>query len=214
MVLHDGAHPDILPPIVLLVLSDAEVAQTYQRAFEASGLWVDTASPVEAVAVAVELRPDLIVTDVFPEAGGSMLESFKSSEFTGSIPVILLSSPPLRAVPIETRRLADVCLQQPVPAAALIAESQAVIARSRERTGSAAVAPARVRRPEPAHASSPRLGKPRQPAARNCPDCGTPLEWSERSRLLGTEYDYYRWCAKGCGLHCYDLENGTWVKLA
>jgi PAS domain-containing protein len=27
-------------------------------------------------------------------------------------------------------------------------------------------------------------------------------------------FDYYQWCANGCGLYCYDLDAKVWVKLA
>lgn len=49
---------------------------------------------------------------------------------------------------------------------------------------------------------------------RACPACGTALEWIERGRIDGLEYDYYHWCARGCGLHCYNRTTASWVKLA
>jgi hypothetical protein len=49
---------------------------------------------------------------------------------------------------------------------------------------------------------------------RNCPQCGGPLEWLERGTIGGVEYDYYRWCARACGLYCYDRTAGQFQKLA
>ena len=55
-----------------------------------------------------------------------------------------------------------------------------------------------------------KLGK----RTRACPKCGSALEWLERGTISGVEYDYYRWCLKGCGLYCYDRRAGDWIKLA
>jgi hypothetical protein len=58
-------------------------------------------------------------------------------------------------------------------------------------------------------------GKPsRAEASRACPQCRESLEWIERGRLLGLEYDYYRWCGNGCGLYCYECQSGNWIRLA
>jgi hypothetical protein len=46
-----------------------------------------------------------------------------------------------------------------------------------------------------------------------CPSCGKALDWIERGRLDGVEYDYYHWCESGCGLYCYERRAETWIKL-
>lgn len=50
--------------------------------------------------------------------------------------------------------------------------------------------------------------------ARGCPSCAQPLQFVETGRIAGSEYDYYHWCDRGCGLYCFDRGGRRWVKLA
>jgi PAS domain-containing protein len=44
--------------------------------------------------------------------------------------------------------------------------------------------------------------------------CTELLEFIENGRLGYVWYDYYQWCASGCGLYCYDVQAQLWVKVA
>ena len=58
-----------VPPIVLLAEDDPDTLERYLRALEAAGMWVATAAgSQEAMLSAVELQPDLVVTDI--DTGG------------------------------------------------------------------------------------------------------------------------------------------------
>jgi hypothetical protein len=50
--------------------------------------------------------------------------------------------------------------------------------------------------------------------ARRCPRCQEMLEWIETGELDGAMHDYYRWCARGCGLYYFDRRSGLFVRLA
>lgn len=217
MVPLDRTWPDALPSIVLLVDTDADALANYSTYFEASGLWVATSpSPVEALEAVHELKPDLVITDVFDVDGVTMafIDGLKAGADTRGIPLILLSRAPLTTVPIEARRGADLCLEKPVLADVLLHHSRAVIAKARAQ---------REHEPDPRADALERAARSAtivegtsSPKRREgaCPECGAALDWIERSRLFGTNYEYYRWCAHGCGLFCFNLDAGSWVKLA
>ena len=201
----DNAHVESLPSIVLFVSPHAETLATYAAFFEAAGLWVATArDPVEALAAAQELKPDLVITDEFEAADLDLVHALKTTPESKAVPVILLTRR-LRGVPAATREQADLCLETPVLPDALLQNSRTVIGRARSRQDEL-----RAGGPPP-KVEVVRTG---DEAARRCPGCATQLEWIERGRLYGIEYDYYRWCPKGCGLYCYDCSAQSWVKLA
>jgi hypothetical protein len=50
--------------------------------------------------------------------------------------------------------------------------------------------------------------------ARRCPCCSDILEWIETGELDGEMHDYYRWCARGCGLYYFDRRSESFVRLA
>lgn len=214
MVARDHAQTEALPSIVLLVDSDAEALATCSAAFEASGLWVaGAADPAEGLEAIHELKPDLVITDHF-DAAVSLVEAIKARADTRMVPVILLSRRPLVDVPLATRQLADLCLEKPVLNDTLLENSRALIAQFRALRARSDAG----REPAPNHVMKltevVRSSARPDGRERNCPACGSGLEWIERGRLCGSEYDYYRWCASGCGLYCYDRDADTWVKLA
>jgi hypothetical protein len=49
---------------------------------------------------------------------------------------------------------------------------------------------------------------------RSCPRCHHTLDWIETGELDGALFDYYRWCARGCGLYCFDRGADSFVRLA
>jgi CheY-like chemotaxis protein len=202
----DSAHAEALPSIVLFVGRQAGTIAPYAAFFEASGLWVASASdPTEALAAVQELKPDLVIIDEFDEAELDFIDALKSSPDTRAIPVILLGRRPLSKVLREVREQPDVWLEKPVLPDALLERSRALIGQARALREAAPCEPARAVEIVPVPASR---------EARRCPACAGPLEWIERGRLYGIEYDYYRWCQKGCGLYCYDCSASAWVKLA
>jgi CheY-like chemotaxis protein len=203
---------DTLPPIVLLVDQHADILAAYAACFEASGLWVATsADPVEALDAVQELRPDLLITDHFDDPDFNLVQTIKQ-RVPPRLPIILLSGRPLPDVPLAARQGADLCLEKPVQPETLLDSSRLLLERVRglrtrgerepARGTPVASAPLPVQLPEVS------------PRDRRCPQCAAPLEWIERGRLYGLEYDYYRWCQRGCGLYCYERQGRKWVKLA
>jgi DNA-binding response OmpR family regulator len=202
---------DALPSIVLLVDRDATRLVSYRTTFETEGLWVATCTdPLEAVETVRELRPDLLVTNAFDDIEFDLVGMLKGDPQTQRLPVILLTDRTPQGG--EAARLADLCLQKPVDGERLVASSRSLIARShelRERSGPTDT-PARTL----VLKSDDVVKRNALHAVRACPGCGESLEWVERGRLLGVEYDYYRWCVNGCGLYCYERRAERWIKLA
>ena len=216
-----SASPDI-PPIVLLVDDDPDTLAMYSSYFEASGVWVATSSaPSEAIDAVAELKPDCVVTDIGfhgQPAGVELIHALKSREDTRQIPIVVLSGRTLADVPDATRREADVCLVKPVLPDALLQQVRERLKHSvRLRAGAD---PVRARAADLTAAAAQAVSRAMdlsdrvESRRRLCPQCGTRLDWIERGRIGGAEYDYYRWCLSGCGLYCYDRNTSRWVKLA
>lgn len=227
------AEPEIaqagqVPPIVLIVDEDASTLSAYARCLEASGVWVATAHPSEAVATACEVQPDLVITDSYdadPDRGG-LLDRLKRELSARDVPFILLSGTALAGVPLATRQAADLCLEKPVLPDVLLDATRTLLRSRASRprpdadaagTDAASTAAPRTASIDPARSATidarPSANDTTS-SARLCPACASALEWIERARLYGAEYDYYHWCDNGCGLYCYDRTNRAWVKLA
>jgi DNA-binding response OmpR family regulator len=217
-----GVDADAIPPIILLVEDDRDSLEMYSAFFEMSGMWVATSTaPVEAIDAVDELKPDVIVTDVRfggEPLGLELIHALKARTETHQIPVIVLSGHGLDELPPGARADADVFLEKPVLPDVLLDNVRGLLSQSRllRQRGDAARGEAQrlstksahlVTRARAIHARLDTLG-------RQCPECSSPLEWIERGRIGGAEYDYYRWCLKGCGLFCYDRDGRKWVKLA
>ena len=206
--------PDPLPSIVLLVDDQPNTVAAYSAGFEASGLWVATArNPIEALSAVEELKPDLVITACFgaADAAVNLLETLKGRPDTQRIPVVLIHDVPVGDVPPHIARLADLCVERAIGVATLVERARALISAAQTARRAMAAAPAAERASRPAAVVTTQVKANEQ---RRCPGCGSVLEWTERSRLCGIEYDYYRWCGSGCGLYCYDRDAGRWVKLA
>src|SRR3954469_8786656 len=211
-----------IPPIVLLVEDDRDTLEMYSAFFEMSGVWVATStSPIEAIDAVDELKPDVVVTDVGfsgEPLGLELVHTLKARADTRGIPLIVLSGRALDDLPVATRQTADVCLEKPVLPDLLLDNVRRLVSRSRllrQRGDNARERAQRLTAKSTdlvnrGHAIQSRIDN----LVRQCPDCGNPLEWIERGRIGGAEYDYYRWCFKGCGLFCYDRDARKWVKLA
>jgi len=219
---HEAAAADALPPIVLLVEDDCDTLEIYSSYFESAGLWVATATnPTEGRAHARELQPNLVVTDIGfggEPTGVDLVRAIKHDVQTAHIPVMVLSGTAVEDLPPDTRREADLVLLKPVMPDVLLTRGQALITASstlRARSNAAleraySLLDENLAARQRGREFVEKLGK----RTRACPKCGSALEWLERGTISGVEYDYYRWCLKGCGLYCYDRRAGDWIKLA
>lgn len=206
-----------VPPIVVLIEDDADTLDMYAAYFEMSGLWVaKSRTPSDGLSRVLELRPDLVVTDLGfgGSAGGApLLAEIKGRPETRNVPVIVLTGQSSENLPPSVLASADLCLVKPVLPDALLMDVQRLIALShtlRDRCQRASKGDKKV------EVAPPRATAVRPSADvrdRPCPECGRMLEWIERGRIAGAEYDYYRWCSQGCGLRCYDRTAAKWVKL-
>jgi CheY-like chemotaxis protein len=221
--LSHGSIPAI-PPIVLLVDDDKDTVDMYSAFLEGHGLWVASATtPDEAVEAADELHPNVVVTDLSfngRPAGTAILDTLHDNPSTAAIPVILLTGRAAEEIPEETRREAALVLTKPVLPDTLLERLEQVLAHSaRLRARSSRVRGETKRLVEKSGRlldRSERLKDVLEPGGRPCPACGSRLEWLERGSVQGVEYDYYRWCANGCGLYCYERggQGRKWIKLA
>jgi CheY-like chemotaxis protein len=204
---------DALPSIVLLVEREATTLAAYCTSFETEGLWVSGCTdPLEAIEAVHELLPDLVVTNAFDDVDFDLIGTLKGDPQMRSLPVILLADRDPQT--LGAARLADLCLRKPVSGERLLASSRALIAQAHELRKPSDRTRTRTRADTLVMKSSAVGTRSALPAIRTCPGCRRSLEWIERARLLGIEYDYYRWCVNGCGLYCYELQLERWVKLA
>ena len=194
--------------------------EAYSRYLESAGIWVSTAmDPSVALARARELRPNLLVTDVRfggRPTGLRLARMVKQDTRTADVAVVVLTAN-TEDVTEETHTYADAILVKPVLPDVLLTEAQALLSRnaSLHTRGVVAFQPAR---------SVPRQASVARPPGRDvvanlsrrprdCPRCGSSLEWLARVGIGDAEYDYYRWCGKGCGLYCYDRRARDWIKV-
>lgn len=175
--------------------------------------------PDEAVQVASDLRPNVIVVDP-PVADGScgadLVGAFKSEPATQDIPVVVLSGRPLGGLSPSTRQ-ADLLVEIPIRPDDLLERIKPLLVRVaevRRRSDESCAAGRRLM------AKSDKLLRKSQDLAdklaattRACPDCSAQLEWIERGTIGGVEYDFYRWCRNGCGLYCFDRTGNRWMRL-
>lgn len=212
-----------VPPIVVLVEDDPDTLDMYAEYFELSGLWVaKSRTPSDGLDRVLELRPDLVVTDLgFAGStdGAPLVAAIKGRPETRNVPVIVLTGQSSEHVPAAVLASADLCLVKPVLPDALLMDVQRLIALSHTLRDRCQRASNGQKKAEVDGPGSPSAVRPHMPGDategrnRPCPDCGRPLDWIERGRIGGAEYDYYRWCSQGCGLQCYDRTAGRWVKL-
>lgn len=84
--------PPFAPPIVLVVEDDADTREMYHASLEFDGFWViDAAMANDAVARAVAIKPDIIVTDINllgPIDGLSLAQRLRSDTRTAKIPLL------------------------------------------------------------------------------------------------------------------------------
>ena len=214
--------PTTVPPIILLIDGDADTRDMYSLFLESSGMWVATApDPAAAAATIVDLKPDLIVTDAGLGGEAPALEfahAIKRQETTAHVPVVLLTTRRPRELPTTDHADADLWLVKPVLPDDLVTHITALLTRSRELRARNQAALTRaatlVEKSARLIAKARDLEERVNLTARGCPSCARPLQFVETGRIAGSEYDYYHWCDRGCGLYCYDRSGHRWVKLA
>jgi DNA-binding response OmpR family regulator len=210
---------DSVPPIVLLVDDDRDTLEMYQTYLESSGFCVSTCMlPVEAIHAVDDLHPDIVVTDIGFAGhadGGVIVLTLKNNEGTRNIPIIVLSGRDREALPRNVLATADLCLVKPVLPDALLEQVEILLEKSRElrSRGTAARDKAATLRTK----SQSLIGRSQKLArgatSASCPECHEALDWIETARLNGVDHDYFRECAKGCGLYSYNRASDTWIKL-
>jgi DNA-binding response OmpR family regulator len=222
MTQNAAAANESLPPIVLLLDDEPDILDMYATHFEAEGVWIATgASALEGMTAVEELRPDLIITDIgfgSEPSGLTFVQALKERADTVRIPLIILSGLPVSDVPPDVRHEADLFLRKPVAPDALLLDVHRVL----ESASLLADRLSRARgRLEHLRATSNDLRGRLQhattipkPPTRRCPRCNDLLSWVDRGSIAGREFDYFDWCAGGCGLHCYDLGMKVWLRLA
>jgi DNA-binding response OmpR family regulator len=219
-----------IPPIVLLVEDDRDTLDMYSTYFEMSGVWVArSTTPREAMAGVAELRPDAVITDLAFNGSDDecveLVHSLKTDLSTREIPVIVLSGQALPQIPAQTVTEADLCLVKPVLPDSLLGRLRELIARAhavRVNCEQLQMKTTQVlQRAGELHLQAQKQAqalKAKQTViagqGRPCPQCGRQLEWIEKGRVGGADYDYYRWCRHGCGLYCFDRAVHQWLKLA
>lgn len=179
-------------------------------------MWVATASAAEDAAEVVDdVKPDAVIVDADcwpPDETVQLVRSLAERPPMQDHPIVVLTGNAAACARVNGLRNSDCVLTKPLDGDALIRRVRERLDGTRRKTP----APAAPRVAPPA---APRVAPPvvtRKLAAatdRPCPTCGGPLEWLERGRIDGNEYDYYRWCLNSCGLYCYDLRAEKWVKL-
>ena len=211
-----------IPPIILFVGEDMQALPAYSAHLEHAGMWVaSSTSPAEVLLTVQELQPDVIVADVdFSEGslGLALIDGLAMSDATSAIPLIALKRDASREVPRAAKVRTTLWVQTPVPPEVLVAnvqqlliEAYAVRMRADRDNRRLQELADRSRSLFPSRSTeADRFAS----ATRTCPACAHPLEWIENGRIGTVQYDYYQWCANGCGLHCYDVDNQLWVKLA
>jgi DNA-binding NtrC family response regulator len=200
------------PPIVLLVEDDVDMLDMYSTYFQGEGVWVGTAvSPDKGIEAVNELHPDVVISDIGfggEPTGVNFVQVMKDRPEMRGIPLIVLSGLPVSDLPAGVRHDADIYLRKPVSAQALLdnvrrlLESKPALQQRNDRARARA-ARTRITQAAPA-GETPQV----------CPNCCGPLEWIEQKTIGGSDYDYYHWCGRGCGLYCFDRGAKSWLKLA
>jgi CheY-like chemotaxis protein len=210
-----------IPPIVLVVDDHADTVEMYEALLSARGFWVARASEaLEAFEYAQDLRPDAIITDLGLPGdmdGADLIREIRADRALQDVPIVAVTGRDPMDVPSLHGIQISALLLKPVAPDTLLSRLDDALATSAALRARSAAALARV--PALLHKSAALLSqsKPRQKPDRKhrlCPKCGQRLAWTETSRLQRVVYDYYRWCAEGCGLYCFNRETGSFELLA
>ena len=217
--------------LALLVDRDEDTRHMYAEFLRLGNWRVDEAADGrEALAKAISLRPDVIVTETrLPGISGvALCGLLRHDVATSSIPVVFVTADAYTSdIERATVAGADIVLTKPCLPQRLLVELRRVIAESRslsirsaasrERAAqqlekadevlSRAVETARRHTLKKAHGRGDTLKPPLTPPALVCPLCDRPLAY-QRSHVGGVsskhaeQWDYFE-CARGCGTFQY-----------
>jgi CheY-like chemotaxis protein len=219
------------PMLALIVDRDDDTRQMYAEYLKLGNWQVDEASDGrEALAKAISLRPDVIVTETrLPGINGVTLCSLLRQDVaTSAIPVVFVTGDAYAAdADRATAAGADIVLTKPCLPERLSAELRRLIVESRRIVARAAVTRRASRETleradealsraiettrrstlKKAHRRGDTLNPPLTPPSLVCPLCDRPLMY-QRSHIGGVsskhaeQWDYFE-CAGGCGTFQY-----------
>jgi two-component system, cell cycle response regulator DivK len=217
--------------LALIVDRDADTRQLYAEYLRLSNWRVDeTADGREALARAISLRPDVIVTDTrLPGMSGvALCRLLRQDVATSAIPVVFVTADAYAAdVEQATAAGADGILTKPCLPDRLLAEMRRVLSSRGHAVArltapgpaaprnlakgddllSRAVATARRLTLKKAHRRGDTLNPPLTPPLLVCPMCDRPLSYQRShvggvSSKYGEQWDYFE-CVSGCGTFQY-----------
>jgi len=203
-----------VPPIVLIVDDHDETLDLYDTLLSGQGYWVArAANGLEALEYAQDLQPDAVVTDVGLPGdmdGTDLIRELRADGKLSKVPVLVVTGRSPRDLPSFAGLPISGLLLKPVAPETLVARLQHILqsgnggaagAPGPSESGQREPSPKIVVRPE-GTTSKLKVDK----KSRLCPQCGTQLTWTETRRWQGLSYDYYRPCANGCGLSCFNRD--------
>jgi CheY-like chemotaxis protein len=206
-------------PMVLFVDQDDDNRTMYSQYMKAAN-WIveEAADGREALAKALALRPDLIVTEIrLPGIDGFELCSLLRRDFaTRAIPIVVVTGDAYKR-DLELARTAGASsvLLKPCVPEAVLTEALRLLETSREPIVPAAAAAPRYTPPqEPprrglsrSHVRGETAAPPAAPPDLICPQCDRPLDYKSSqvggvSARNAEQWDYFV-CDRGCGTFQY-----------
>jgi DNA-binding response OmpR family regulator len=211
-----------LAPIILLIEDDADTRDMYHMSLELDGFRVvESATGVDALVRAVEVKPDLVVTDIGLRGGIDgvrVAEELKSDIRTAAVPVLALTGTDPRTLG-PAPGLFEQVLLKPVLPEELSARVRSVLEQSRAlRDRSHQVRrrlPALFKRAHRAQTRAKTVFERRAQLIlqQPCPACGIMLTWRERRTVRGGAVDRFEPCGNGCGAYEYELRSRRTVRV-
>jgi len=206
-------------PMVLLIDRDEDSRSMYAQYVKAANWIVEEAEDGrEALAKALALRPDVIVTELqLPGIDGFELCTLLRRDFaTRAIPIVVVTGDAYkRDLELARRAGATSILVKPCDPEAMFAETVRVLEESRDPRPLVPAEPG----PTPAPQTAPRRGlshshirgetaaPPVHPPELICPQCDRPLGYKSSqvggvSARNSEQWDYFE-CDHGCGMFQY-----------
>jgi CheY-like chemotaxis protein len=205
------------PPVVLIVEDHADTLEMYDALLRSAGFLVGHASEaLEAFEYAQDLQPDAVITDLGlpgPMDGADLIREMRADAALHDVPVVAVTGRAPRQMPSLAGLHMSALLLKPVAPITLVSRLKSAIAHSAATRAHDAAVPQAGEGPADGSPEVKRGMAPADKRHRQCPGCGTTLEWLNAGRLHGVMYDYYRWCTYGCGLYCFNRVSGDFEHL-
>jgi two-component system chemotaxis response regulator CheY len=212
-----------IPPIVLVVEDDRDNRDMYEALLNAEGFWVmKVGDPVEAFEYAKDFHPDAVLTDLGRSGesdGAELIRELRADPEFEFTPIIAVTG--RQPSDFQTLKELEVSavLLKPVSPDTLVerlnsALQDSALLRARSRALLERIPVLLQRSQAVLQRSSDAARAMLEARQRECPACGEPLVWVESSRVQQVSYDHYEWCARGCGLFCFNRSTGTFEQLA